>query len=173
MKNLWLLATLWLATIALAWCNSNCNCENTSNEDEILNQRIEYCNEHWGTHSFIHSPTAAYGECAFPSWVTCEDTILWTDECNFEPNLESIDTEEKRLAWCEENAQDWIENFVKNAENIDIQWREESEGGASFVRSWVVKYTKDWTNWTMNVECVADFVDGSIWVNYGDEVADE
>jgi hypothetical protein len=30
---------------------------------------------------------------------------LETDECNYEPNLESIDTEEKRLAGCEENVQ--------------------------------------------------------------------
>ena len=85
MKKFWLFATLWLATLALAGCNSNCN--NTNNEDEVLNQRIAYCNEHWGTHSLIHSPTAVYGECAFPSGVTCEDTTLGTDECNYEPKI--------------------------------------------------------------------------------------
>ena len=36
----------------------------------------------------------------------------------------------------------------------------------------MVKYTKDWSNWTVDVECVADFVDGSIGVTYGDEVAE-
>ena len=169
MKKFWLIATLWLATLALTGCN--CNCENTSNEDEVLNQRIAYCNEHWGTHSLIHSPTAVYGECAFPSGITCEDTILWTETCNFEPILDSIDTEEKRLAGCEENAQDWMTDFVSDAENVDIQWGEESEGGASFVRNGVVKYTRDGVNYTMDVECVADFVDGSLWVSYGDEIA--
>lgn len=171
MKKFWLLATLWLVTIALTGCNCNCDCENTNNEDEVLNQRIAYCNEHWGTHSLIHSPTAVYGECAFPSGITCEDTILWTETCDFEPNLDSIDTEEKRLAGCEENAQDWMTDFVSDAENVDIQWGEESEGGASFVRNWVINYTKQWAKYTMDVECVADFVDGSLWVSYGDEIA--
>ena len=170
MKKFWLFATLWIATLALAWCNSNCNCENCSNGDEVLNQRIEYCNEHWWTHSFIHSPTAAYGECSFPSWVTCEDTILWTDECNFEPNLENIDTEEKRLAWCTENVQWWMADMVTWAENIDIQRGDESEGGASFVRNWIIKYTKEWVDYEMNAECIADFVDGSISVNYQDQI---
>ena len=171
MKKFWFFATLWLTTLALAGCN--CNCNNTTNEDEVLNQRIEFCNEHWGTHSLIHSPTAVYGECAFPSGVACEDTILGTDECNFEPNLESIDTEEKRLAGCTENAQDWMVDFVSDAENIDIQWEEEFESWASFVRNWVVRYTRYWINYTMTTECVADFVDGSIGVSYGDEIAEE
>ena len=171
MKKLWLLSVLWLAVLALAGCN--CKCNNETDEDEILNERIAYCNEHWGTHSLIHSPTAVYGECAFPSGVTCEDTTLGTDECNFEPNLESIDTEEKRLAGCTENAQQWMADFVKDAENIDIQREEESEGWASFIRNWVVKYTKDWADYTMNAECVADFVDGSISVSYDDETGVE
>ena len=172
MKKFWLFATLWLATLALAGCNCDCNCETTQNEDAVLNQRIEYCNEHWGTHSLIHSPTAVYGECAFPSGVSCEDTILGTDECNYEANTESIDTEEKRLAGCEENAQDWMTDFVKDAVNVSIEWGEESEGGASFVRNGVVKYTRDGVNYTMDAECVADFVDGSLGVSYGEEIAE-
>jgi hypothetical protein len=60
--------------------------------------------------------------------VTCEDTILGTDECNYEPNLESIDTEEKRLAGCEENVQNWMTDFVSDAEYLDTEWDEESEG---------------------------------------------
>ena len=171
MKKFWLFATLWLATLTLTGCN--CNCDKTTDEDEVLNQRIAFCNEHWGTHSLIHSPTAVYGECAFPSGVTCEDTALETGECNYEPNLDSIDTEEKRLAGCEENAQDWMTDFVKDAENVSIEWGEESEGGASLVRNGVVKYTRNWSEYTMNAECVADFVDGSISVNYGDEIAVE
>jgi hypothetical protein len=64
-------------------------------------------------------------------------------------------------------------NFAKDAENVSIEWGEESESGASFVRNWVVKYTKDWIDYTMIAECVADFVDGSLGVSYGDEVVDE
>lgn len=186
MKKTWLLVlTLSLSIFALTWCNNKCECENVvdestvdenaaneivEDEDAVLNQRIEYCNEHWGTHSLIHSPTAVYWECSFPSGVTCEDTILWTDECDFEPNLENIDTEEKRLAGCEENVQWWMNDMVQWAENLNVEWGEESEGWASFVRNGVVKYTKDWSNWTMDVECVADFVNWSLWVTYGDEV---
>ena len=171
MKKIWLFATLWLATLALAGCN--CNCDNAKNEDEVLNQRIEFCNEHWGTHSLIHSPTAAYWECTFPSGVTCEDTTLESGECNYEPNLESIDTEEKRLAGCEENVQGWMTDFVSDAEDVETQWGEESEGGASFVRNGVVRYTRDGIEYTMEAECVADFVDGSLSVSYEDEVSIE
>lgn len=172
MKKFWLFATLWLATLALAGCNCDCNCETTQDEDAVLNQRIEYCNEHWGTHSLIHSPTAVYGECAFPSGVSCEDTILGTDECNYEANTESIDSEEKRLAGCEENVQWRMAEFASDAENVEIQWGEESEGGASFVRKGVVKYTRDGVNYTMDAECVADFVDGSLGVDFWDEIAE-
>jgi len=173
MKKIWILATLWLAVLSLTGCNCNCDYESTNNEDEVLNQRIAYCNEHWGTHSLIHSPTAVYGECAFPSGITCEDTILWTETCDFEPNLDSIDTEEKRLAGCEENAQDWMADFVKDAENVTIKWGEESEGGASLIRNWVITYRKGSIWYAISVECVADFVDGSISVTYGDEVAED
>ena len=172
MKKFRLFTTLWLATLALAGCNCDCNCETTQDEDAVLNQRIEYCNEHWGTHSLIHSPTAVYGECAFPSGVSCEDTILGTDECNYEANTESIDSEEKRLAGCEENVQWRMAEFASDAENVEIQWGEESEGGASFVRNGVVKYTRDGVNYTMDAECVADFVDGSLGVDFWDEIAE-
>jgi hypothetical protein len=63
-------------------------------------------------------------------------------------------------------------DFVKDAENVSIEWGEESEGGASFVRNGVAKYTRGGVNYTMDAECVADFVDGSISVSYGDEVAE-
>jgi hypothetical protein len=91
---------------------------------------------------------------------------LGTDECNYEANTESIDTEEKRLAGCEENVQDWMADFVSDAENVSVEWGEESEGGASFVRNGVIKYTKDGVNYTMDAECVADFVDGSLGITY-------
>ena len=63
-----------------------------------------------------------------------------------------------------------MRDMVEDAENVSIEWGEESEGGASFVRNGVAKYTRDGVNYTMNAECVADFVDGSISVSYGDEV---
>lgn len=162
-----------MCTLILTWCNSNCNCENGEKEvDARLQQAMDYCLEHWGTHSLVHSQTAVYGECMFPSGVGCEDDMILNGECDYTPNTESIDTEEKRLAGCEENVQWWMKDMVDWAENVTVEWGEESEGGASFVRNGEIKYTKDWSNWTMNVECVADFVDGSIAVTYGDEIAE-
>ena len=38
MKKFWLFATLWLATLALAGCN--CNCDKATNEDEVLKIKI-------------------------------------------------------------------------------------------------------------------------------------
>jgi hypothetical protein len=37
----------------------------------------------------------------------------------------------------------------------------------------VVNYTKEWASWKIDVECVADFVDGSISASFGDAVLDD
>ena len=170
MKKFWLFITLCLVIVTLAGCN--CKQESTENEDKLSNEKSQFCLENGWTYSYVISPEEEYWECMFPSGIWCRDEILWTDDCVFLPDLSNIDTEEKRLAGCEENAQGWMTDFVKDAENVSIQWWEESEGGASFVRNWVIKYTKDGTNYIMGAECVADFVDGSIGVSYGDEVAE-
>ena len=177
MKKLWILAIAWLATLTLAGCNYNkcdCNCPQCdTNCEEKVNESAQFCLENWWTYSQVTAPDEEYGECMFPSGIGCRDDILMTSECNFHPNLEDIDTEEERLAGCEENVQWWMTDFVDWAENITTKWWDESEGWASFVRNWVVKYTKDWSNWKMDVECVADFVDWSLSASYSDEVADD
>ena len=152
----------------------NLECDNTKiqNEDVKLNEAIDYCIEKWGTHSLIHSQTAVYGECSFPSWVICEDQLLQTWECDYKPNLENIDTEEKRFAACEENVSKWI-NDMWELEIKDIEWNDESEWWASFVRNGLIKYTKDWENQKIKFECVADFVDWSVSVTYDEEEIDK
>lgn len=129
----------------------------------------QFCLDNWWTYSVVTSQDEEYGECSFPSWVGCRDEILLTDECNFIADTTNIDTEEKRLAGCEESAKGWIKDF-ENWENVNILWEDESEAGASFVRNWVIHYTKDWSNWKIDVECVADFVDWSISTSYGDAI---
>ena len=172
MKKTWLLiTTLWLCVLTLTWCNSNCNCE--KEVDARLQQAMDYCLEHWGTHSLVHSQTAVYGECMFPSGVGCEDDMILNGECDYTPNTENIDTEEERLAGCDESVQSWMKDMVEEAENVTVEWGEESEGGASLVRNWVITYRKDRIWYAISVECVADFVDGSIGVTYGDEVAED
>ena len=136
--------------------------------DSRLQQAMDYCLEHWGTHSLIHSQTAVYGECMFPSGIGCEDDMVLNGECDYTPNTENIDTEEERLAGCEENVQWWMRDMVEGAENVTVKWGDESEGGASFVRGGEIRYTKDWEEMVTRVECVADFVDGSLGVSYYD-----
>ena len=173
MKKSWLLlVALWLGALTLAGCN--CNCEMGENEvDARLQQAMDYCLEHWGTHSLIHSQTAVYGECMFPSGIGCEDDMVLNGECDYTPNTENIDTEEERLAGCEENVQWWMRDMAEGAENITVKWGDESEGGASFVRGGEIRYAKDWEEKVTRVECVADFVDWSLGVSYFDEETSE
>ena len=168
-RLLWATALLWLS-LTLAWCN--CNCDKQADENGAFNEAMQYCVDNWGTHSIIHTQTAVYGECAFPSWIACEDDLLLSWECDFHPNLDSIDTEEKRFAGCEESVQWWMRDFEAGSENVVVDWGEESEWWASFIRNGVIRYTKDWSDWRMTAECVADFVDWSLSISYGEAEPD-
>ena len=180
MMKKWLLVfVLPLFALALAGCDNNCecvcpepNCGDSVNENDALEKVTQECIDKWGTHSLIHSQTAVYGECSFPSWVICDDDMLRSGDCQPEADTISIDTEEKRLAWCEESVNDFIKN-IENGEVLDIQWEEESEWWASFVRNWTVKYSIDWDNRKIAIECVADFVDWSISVTYDSGASEE
>jgi len=171
-----LVFTLSLCALALTGCNSKCECEcdnavngEVVNENAALDKATQDCVDKWWTHSLIHSQTAAYGECAFPSWVICEDRALAEWECQYEADTTNIENEEKRLAGCEESVNDWIKN-IENWEVMSIDWEDESEAWASFARRWVVKYSKYWDNRKIVLECVADFVDWSISVSYDEAV---
>ena len=176
MMKKWLLVfVLPLFALALVGCDNNCecvcpesNCGDGVNENAALEKVTQECIDKWGTHSLIHSQTAVYGECSFPSWVTCDDDMLRSGECQPEADVSNIDTEEERIAGCEESVNSFVEN-IENGEVVDIKWEDEEEAGASFVRNWTVKYSKWWDNRKVSVECVADFVDGSITVSYNDE----
>lgn len=160
MKRLWLLAFL-LALFTVAGCDCDCDIKSCDTPSEYK----QFCLENWWTYSQVSAPDEEYWECIFPSWVGCRDDIMMTDLCSFVPDTSDIDTEEERLAGCEENIQWWIIDF-ENWELTTIDWEDEQEGGASFVRNWVAHYTNDWGNWKMALECVADFVDWSLSVSY-------
>ena len=146
------------STLVLSWC-----CNNDTHKEAK-----DFCFAHSGTYSVVYSTTEPeYGECSFPSGVGCRDELVLSWDCQYEPDLSSIDTEEKRLSGCNENAKGWVEDF-ENGEDINIEWWDESEGWASFVRQWVANYVKDWDNYKISVECVADFVDWSLWTTYWD-----
>jgi len=172
MKKTWLLVfTLSLCTLALAWCNK-CDCNNTTDENEALDNATQNCvNKGW-THSLIHSQTAVYGECSFPSWIICEDQALADWECSYEADTSNIDTEEKRLVGCQESINNWIKD-IENWEIVYLNWENESEAWASFIRNFVVGYSKDWNNLEMNAECIADFVDWSLSVTYNETTKED
>ena len=164
MKKFWLVMTISLGTLALVWCNWKNN--------DPLDEAVKYCLNNGWTHSLIDSSEETYGECLFPSWIWCRDDIILAWECNFKPDISNIDNEEKRLTGCDDNVNKWIFDFEK-WENININWEDENEGWANFVRSWVAHYIKDWSNRKINVQCIADFVDWSISTLYSDPIIDE
>jgi len=169
MEKKLLVFVLSSCVLALAWCGKECDCtqeiaQALENENGALQKVTQDCVDKWWTHSLIHSQTAVYGECSFPSGVVCDDDLLRSGECQYEADTSNIDTEEKRIEGCEEAASNYIQS-VENGEIVDIDWEDESEWWASFVRSWIVKYSKGWDNRKINIECVADFVDGSISVS--------
>ncbi len=176
----WLLITTLLGSVVLTGCwynmNIECDCMDNLDGNAVLNEYTQYCLDNGWTYSLIHSQTDVYWECAFPSWITCGDEILWTDECNFEPNLESIDTQEKRIAGCEENARDWISDFIDDAEFISVEWDDEINESTGvhwdvslIKRAFNVKYSKDWKERILPSECEANFQDWSLWVSYWEE----
>lgn len=176
-----LLFILPLFALTLAGCNNNCECDCSNvaeenepivNENEGLEKATQNCVDLWWTHSLIHSQTAAYGECSFPSGVTCDDQLLLEWQCDYEADTSNIDTPQKRLAGCQENIDNWIKD-VEDWELMNISWSAEDEGGASFVRTFEVEYLKDWISKKTSAECVADFVDGSISVTFNDADTDE
>jgi len=169
MKKKLLAFVLSLCILALAGCGKECDCteeinQALENENWALKQITQDCLDKWGTHSLIHSQTAVYGECSFPSWVTCDDDTLRSGECNYEVDTSRIDTEEKRIENCEETAANFIKD-IEDGEVVSINWEDEEEAWASFVRVWTVKYSKGWDNRKISVECVSDFVDGSTIVS--------
>ena len=159
MKKFWLFATLLCWTLLLVWCCPN-NHEKTK----------AFCLNKWWTYSIVFSADEEYWECAFPSGVGCRDDIMLDWMCQYEPDTSSIDSEEKRLDGCNQNANDWVNDFLEWAKSVEVIWWDEAEGWASFVRNWVVHYTKDWDYYNMTVECVADFVDWSLSTSYWEEV---
>ena len=157
------LAALGIAgTLVLSWC---C-CKDAHKEAK------DFCLSNTWTYSLVTSVDEEYGECSFPSGVGCRDELILSWECDFMPDLSNIDTEEKRFAGCEKSATGWIED-MEDWKNISIIWDDETEGGASFVRNWVAKYHKDTSIWSVDIECVADFVDWSLGTSFGDPVVVE
>ena len=173
-KTLWIVAVL-LCALTLAWCNCNCDCNNS---EEEMNEAMQFCLDNWGTHSIIHSQTAVYGECSFPSGIGCEDDLILDGGCDFEPNLDSIDTEEKRFAGCEESVIWWFNDMMTDDEYIDTQREDEQqmvdeEWNLTIIsRGFKAKYNRDGYQWILPWLCEADFVQWGIMTSFDQEYMD-
>ena len=76
-------------------------------------------------------------------------------------SLSDIDSEEKRIAVCEERV--W---FYLNYNTWDIQWQNEEEAWASFSRNGHVDYVKWWESASDDINCFVDMVDWNVQVKF-------
>ena len=183
MKKFWLLA-VWFAVLMLAGCSSNCNCNcNVDNVDNDCNTSSEYkqfCLNNGWTYYQVTAPDEEYWECSFPSWIGCRDDILMTDRCNFVADTSNIDTEEERIAGCEESVQWWMNDMLADAVFYGVERSDETDEvidekwDLSFIRRELsAKYDQDWHHWKLPWTCEANFVDWSLWVSFGEAYIDE
>ena len=182
MKKLWLFLSLLICGISLTWCQNNCNCdcEQTTNENETTKKAVEYCIEHEWTHTLIENAIGPYWKCTFPNGVVCEDNLIWTDLCNLEPNLEDIDTEEERMDGCEQSVSIRMDENMKWAVFFGLEWDNDSEEivneewNITFIRkNFYAKYDKDWHHWKLPWICEANFLYWILDVIYHQAYIDE
>lgn len=177
MKRIWILSSLLIVSFLLAGCE--CKVTNTVTTEPTTHEydaATQFCLNNWWTHSYIISKDEEYWECTFPSWVGCRDDIVMTEDCYFLPNLEDVDTEEKRQSWCEKSAENRIIDMVPGAKFDKIIWDENEEISADdewnttmISRNFVVKYQKDWSNWEMPATCEASYLDWSLGTTFDQE----
>lgn len=162
MKKVTFWATL-LATLLLCACSLNW--------DAKLKAAQDYCDS---TNWTLTQQDNLY-VCTYEDGSVCEseDFRKWScidlEENNNEDEYAAaralVDTEEKRIATCEEKTL-----FTLNINEADFTWEDESEAGASFGRYGHVNYTKadgaDGEMWAASddVYCFIDMVDGSTTV---------
>ena len=146
------------------------NATPTSEWIAIGNPASEYCINQWWTFDIISNEANIYGECTLSDGVKCEDWAFYNWECSLWNNEEEIqtskfnlETEEGRIAACEERA-----GFYLNFNEWTFIWEDESEAGASFARNGHVDYTKRWETADRDVFCFIDMVDGSVMVEFPD-----
>ena len=136
MKKVTLWATL-LATLLLCACSLNW--------DAKLKAAQDYCDS---TNWTLTQQDNLY-VCTYEDGSVCESedfregSCIDLEESNEDEYAEAralVDTEEKRIAACEEKTL-----FTLNINEADFTWEDESEAGASFARNGHVNYEKNST----------------------------
>ena len=184
MKNLWLVAILWLATVLLAGCNSKEDWDVKFDlKDKIGRQLHCYAqfqkenkeNDYW----VDWKPELSNWFTVVVEWIaksdddngyvlkcTYDDAWDWTIEYNpINPEGFDLQSEEGRIVACEERA-----GYYLNFNEWTFTWEDESEAGASFVRNGHVAYLKRWENAEDDVECFIDMVDKSVNVEFSNHI---
>ena len=181
-STLWLVSILWLATV-LAGCNFNSWGIEYDLSTE-MGRQLNCLDRFWkevkaDSYSSEMHPEVSNGFSTIVEWTvkvnddeyhlvcTYSDDIWdWTmDYTLIVPNQFDLETEDGRLAACEERA-----GFYLNFNEWTFVWQDESEGWASFVRNWHVTYLKWWENAEDDVECVVDMVDKSVNVEFSNHI---
>lgn len=88
--------------------------------------------------------------------------LAWCNTNNSQPNLK---TESGRLLACNDRV-----GFYLNTNTFTASWDKEEKGGASFILSGHVEYTKQWENAEDDVQCVVDMVDWSVNVEFSNHI---
>jgi len=79
-------------------------------------------------------------------------------------NKKVVETEEDRIAACEDTA-----GFYLNFGSWEFDWEDEHEAWASFSRDWHVVYEKWWEKAETDVNCFIDMVDQSVNVEFSNQ----
>jgi len=183
-NTLWLVATLLLATMLLAGCNSkevwDVDYDLSTEIGRQLNCYAQFQKENEGSSYWVDwEPETNNWFIAIEEWVAKVDDVEYDLRCTYSDdagdwtieysplNPEGFDlqSEEGRQMACEERA-----GYYLNFNEWTFVWTDESEGWASFVRNWHVTYLKWWENAEDDVECVVDMVDGSVMVEFSNHI---
>lgn len=183
MKNLWLVAILWLAGLLLTGCGSkevwdvdydltneigrqlHCYAQ-FQKENKARNYWVDWQPETSNWFTVVVEWMAKADDKEYALKCTYDDEGSWTIE--YTPTVDEqfdLNTPEGRIVACEERA-----GYYLNFNEWTFVWDDESEGWASFVRNWHVTYLKWWENAEDDVECVVDMVDWNVNVEFSNHI---
>ena len=150
MKKLWIFLSLLICCILVVGChkNYNCNCEQTTNENETTNV-VKYCIEHGWTHTLVENAIWTYWKCTFTNGLICEDQLIWTE------NME------------------WAVFFGVEWDDETDEIKDEAGNITIIRKNFYVKYDKDWYHWKLPWTCEASFLYWILDVIYGQTYIDE
>lgn len=184
MKNLWLVAILWLASLLLTGCNSkevwDVDYDLTNEIGRQLHCYAQFQKENKARNYWVDwEPESSNWFTVVVEWIAKADDKEYALKCTYSddasdwtieytPTVDEqfdLNTPEGRIVACEERA-----GYYLNFNEWTFTWEDESEAGASFVRNGHVAYLKRWENAEDDVECFIDMVDRTVSVEFSNHI---